>query len=340
MKGIVAQVNARVSETPSEQRAWPLYEALAVNLKAVFDRVEIDRWQDRTQVWSCFNPGDKYWEEFVDLVQVEGKLRPKLREATRLPQLGAKLQFSQEWLDVQLGYLSPLRTLARVLEADARRAIKKGDCATVYEDFAGIVSIAEHTVQGAPFSIYARSGWSTMTRASALLHKILATHRDLLSDKQLALFSTRIAALGNNGRFSFPVQADWTWARTQRHSLDTDDGQGDGRFTAEGLERLRKLLGNTITRGGRPRPSFEDVFAPIVVASRSDIDERANAFFAEVETQLGRPLWRREMPQMYRWIARRREHPVEALRYIPFELSSHSSTTGGNMPRGPRTSMP
>ena len=320
MSDFVARRNTVVASALVDERAWPLYLEVVADLKAIFDKVSLHPDDNAAEEWRYMGPTSNYWEDFVKLVEADADVLPRLREATGRPRLGLELRLVEDSLDVDLRYIRTVRRLESLLRDHARRALERGEGEVIYQDVLALLSLGEHAAQAAPFFVCHLVGWAMLTEAIELLEEVLAVRPDVLSDEHLVTASERISMLGEGDRFPMQIQGDRITMKTFYDCLFTNDGHGDGRFTGNRLKALENTAGYWDLK--KTRWPFEEWLSPalaVFVAGRRETIERADAFYEEIENQLRRPLWQREVPPVYRWLSNvSADRSLESVRNLPF----------------------
>jgi hypothetical protein len=107
----------------------------------------------------------------------------------------------------------------------------------------------------------------------------------------------------------------------------TDDGDGGGRLTAQGLSSLGYVSSTPDMRVGPLAP-----IAGLLVANRRDMNREVDRWFAMLEAEFAKPLWRRDLNRINREIDRRSESVWYVTRYLGMPLLMPPLTRVGTQP--------
>ncbi|MBX3379804.1 MAG: hypothetical protein KF805_06895 [Phycisphaeraceae bacterium] len=191
---------------------------------------------------------------------------------------------NRDAISILLTHFSPMRQLVRLLRADSYAAIHEEDSRRLTENVTAILAM----------SVQARSPDAIISRlvsiaflnvAGEVLRDALAAQPDLLSDSQLRDLAHRFASMGS--------AADLVSLQGERIFFDdflqrtyTDDGNGDGRFTAEGARYLAALADPS-------DPVAPPVYAvsSIVLANRKDLHDVYHGALDRAQAELRVPPW-------------------------------------------------
>jgi hypothetical protein len=239
-------------------RAWPLYREAAFKLG-----------KDDSSVIGEYlfaEPDSKHWPQLVDALERHKESIELVRQGARKPALGALLgdaadhaasrAAGAEWLidskaplagdnpeliSVNLNFAQSLRSLARLMAADARRAAVAGDGQAVLADLSALVAISEQAFQPHATLVEQLIGLAIFGLAVETVERILADQPEALDEGQLRDLAHRIAVWRDGD-----IHADFTGERDMFYDLlqriYTDDGRGDGRVTPEGVRGLHSLV--------------------------------------------------------------------------------------------------
>jgi hypothetical protein len=223
--------------------------------------------------------------------------------------------------------LNPLRSIAKLLWVDARRAAVAGDGdgEKALADVTAMSGVSRHAAETPNLiSLFVAAAIQKMQYAA--IHELLIDYPALWTDVQLRDLAHSVAAADIDWRRGYEGERAIFCDMLQR--LYTDDGKGDGRITAEGLRHLRDYSSprsiDYITGLKNWRMKFGDpavaAFAPaslFVVASRREIIDKYDELISIEKAKLDTPFWKLEQPCP--------EDPQTAwrrdlLRYLPISL--------------------
>jgi hypothetical protein len=238
-----------------QDRAWPIYrEAL---LMLGHDDIDSE--------WLDEGPTGKNFGKAVEMLERDRDALKLVRQGAQKPHLGYFLgdpadrqaavaahqewKFSEQSADENQSLISALldgiqeqRRLPRLLHADARLAAINSDGALALADLTALIAMSEQLFQPDAFLVDQLVGIAMFGVAIDAAGTILTDSPQVFSEAQLRELAHRIAAYRGGS-----VAVDF---ETERMMFDdllqrafTDDGQGNGRITAEGIRLLNDLLG-------------------------------------------------------------------------------------------------
>jgi hypothetical protein len=250
--------NAR--RVPEAQRAWPLYRQAIFTLGRDDSSVIGDL---------TFTPSDgKNWPRLVAALERQQEPIKLVREASRKPYLGFLLgdpddraaaraagdervigttgllaDENQVLVNANMPHAQVLRELSQLLAADTRRAAIAGDGQTVLADLSALLAMSEQLFQPHATLVEQLVGIAIFGMAAEAAGRILVDSPAVLDDAQLRDLAHELAAYRNGSiRASFSGERDMFDDLLQR--IYTDDGQGSGRLTPEGIRVLYEIGGD------------------------------------------------------------------------------------------------
>lgn len=343
----VARLNEQAAAVPDEVAAWPLYRATM----PAFRDGEPD-FADLIE-GAPAHPGETGWDRYDAWLDAAGPATIEhLREAAHRPGLGFEAGFgfrpedepvfgpyvdgvpvlenpTADWrersmFEVQLPYLTVLRDAARVLWIDALRAADDGDHERALDDLEAIAGTAEHAVE-VPVLI------GELVRVA--IHGLAVDAAGVIVDRHASELD--LASLDRLARLldDVPAGLDARALDAERWSFDdfmqrlyTDDGDGDGRVTAEGLRFFRELVGGTgdglldgATRGG-VGSALALPAVNAVVASRREMAARADELFALAEADWERSWHEPAGDSVSDRVVAMQSDPLDRVRYAPLVM--------------------
>ncbi len=243
------EINA-ARRTSNDQRAWPLYREALIKL----GKTEI------LPEWLDDGPSGKHWDEAMAALARHRESLELMREGAKRPHFGwllgdpadhaATAAGHQEWMFTQqsaddnedlisalLQGPQEIRRVSRLLAADARRAAIAGQGATVLEDVTAILSLSEQQFAPAATLVEQLIGIAIFGQATEAVGRTLADYPAALTDEQLQHLAHRIAAY-RGGTLSLDFTSERMIFDDLLQRAYTDDGNGDGRITRDGLRLL------------------------------------------------------------------------------------------------------
>lgn len=161
-----------------------------------------------------------------------------------------------------------LRKLAHLLTLDAWDAAEAGRGDRVVENIRTMLAMSAHTFQPRSTLYEQLIGTSLFSSAVDTLGLILRDYPDILSDEQLRALAHALAGY-RDGRIELDFHGEWAYYYDELQRIYSDDGQGDGRVTPEGMRELNSLT-------WQPESDFDvPIVHPgwaVLMASRADAE--------------------------------------------------------------------
>ncbi|UCD76212.1 MAG: hypothetical protein JSV91_04675 [Phycisphaerales bacterium] len=306
------RLNAQSTAAPTEDRAWPVYRS---GLMLLEDLPKFERWS-RTP-----RPGEAGWQEVTAFLDRQQEALGIIRGAAVIPAFGYFVSHTVapedrelwpgDWpeeeseddgsirhslLSVKLPYLSEMRRATKVLALDVQRAAAEGDGDTVVADTRTMLGMARH-VREHPIIINDLVGFSNAQLAINAVADVLVTHPQSLTDEHLNQLAHIFAA--GDDLFTVRLSGERMTFEDIVQRTYTDDGDGDGRITADGLEAMLRIgSGSGFDRAIGLEGGLSDVgkvlLAPgarLIIASRREVSSAYNRLMDRVEIESRLPLW-------------------------------------------------
>ncbi|MCH8152992.1 MAG: hypothetical protein IH830_11555 [Planctomycetes bacterium] len=345
----LADLNAAALAVPQTQRAWPMYRTALVALGEIPKEIDLR-----------VRPADSDWDEVAEFVATHAEALDLVRQAAARPGLGYIVGFVMDEADLALwpemeryvhdrnvememakaglmGLLLPhmaqLRKLGQLLALDAHRAVALGDGALAAADIEASLGLAEH-VREAPFLINELSSLRVIGGALTTVGEILAEHPEIFTDSQLHALAHRLAAV-HGGRIQLRLDGEKLVFQDWVQRLYTDDGQGDGHLTAQGLRSLA-YVGWMEGDSSDVPPSRVGPLAPalgLVMAGRREMTEESSRLFALAEAESAKPLWEQDLFKIDRNVEQHKGSFIHMARYLPIALLMPAFAKAGRSPQ-------
>ncbi len=245
----VVEVNAAAAAVPAGSRAWDLYR------EALLALGEVPAGLTSGDLY----PGAAGWAEAAGYLQRHSEAMELVRQGTSRAGLGYLVGYGIDeadrplWPDVAdvdptgrglsdriagelLTYLDSLNSLGWLLSVDALRAAELGDGTLATADIEAIMGIARHAME-VPLLLNNLVAVRQVSLGVTTLGEILADQPEVFTDEQLRRLAHRLMALFG-GRLSARFEGEQMIFDDLVQRLYTDDGNGDGRLTAQGLSTL------------------------------------------------------------------------------------------------------
>ena len=252
------EINA-ARQVPEDERAWPLYREAAIKLGA--------RGKSQCIYWPDQQPQGKHWDQVVAALDAHHESLELARRGAQKSKLGlyvgdpedrqaaeagaawfghgtSTANENGEMYSLPLGEVSAIDGLARLLNADAQRAAIAADGATALADLTAIISISEQLQQPRASLVEQMVSLHLLEIAMQSAFAVLAKSPEIFDDDQLVALTHRLAAYrqgdtldlsGERIRFADVLQRTFT-----------DDGQGNGRITPEGIKFFKDVFHDSL----------------------------------------------------------------------------------------------
>ncbi len=300
----VAEYNAEHQAIADEDRAWPHYRQVILHLR------------NQASLPNDFEakPGDKAWPELVAFVEKHQDSIDKVRLASKMPRLGFYYGDPQdhqkinrigaitplpeeenpEAIMVPLAHLTHMRWLVNLLIADTHRALLAEDGAVATANLLATIRLSDHCQDTLPCLTADLIRVGIIDEAVQLLCESLAKHHDLFSNEQLVQLAHHLSSLGE--RIEVRISSERLLFKDIVQRVFTDDGDGGGILTDEGVEYIGALSGLPSwlhIEQDNPLASMETVgpLASLTLADRRETVEMYEALFNDLESRFQQPLW-------------------------------------------------
>lgn len=236
-------------------------------------------------------------------------------------------------ISIQLPFLNSVRAAARVLDADARRAIVEGDGRRAVEDLGGVFGLGR-LVRHPPFLISQLVGFAIDSLALSTIQDALAVAPEAFTDEDLRVLLEVLESMDDSS-FVLDLSVERLTFLDIAQRIYTDDGDGDGRITFEGLATIGGLTG--VGTGAGTGAGVDGVLDGPAVArfllgpmvsrmmlSRAEATRIWNQMFEGYEAAAAMPAWEVDRDELLRFdgrlIAEMTAGRTEMFRYFPINL--------------------
>ena len=336
----LSEVNATAAAVPADNRAWDVYREALLALGEMPKEI----------TGGPTYPGSEKWDEAASYIEQHGEAMELIRAGAARPGLGYVVGYGIDdadrllWPDmpvadeidadhsggmgaVLLPYLDSMSRLSWLLAMDALRAAELGDGSLATANIEAITGIARQTIE-VPFILNNLVAFRQTSLAVTTLGEILGDRPDIFTDQQLGRLAHRLSALFG-GRLRPRLDGVRMMIDDLVQRLYTDDGEGNGRLTAQGLSALDDLagLGRDVASVGPLAP-----IAGLLVANRRELTEEVGRWFTMIEAEYAKPLWRRDLNRIHREIKDRTQSRLYMARYLFIPLMMEPLSHVGTRP--------
>lgn len=330
-------VNAVALRVPKSERAWPLYRSALVKLERPLpnwdpfaDHSEDRERNDRKKATAYLVRN----EPLLELVR-QAAHKPHLgvvygdpedaawRKVFRLKTADPFLGSPPLLINLGLAQVSDLRALALLLAADAIMAREAQDARRLRADVVALIEMAEQLSDHYPFSITDNISFSVFNMALKTTAETLATAPELFARDDLVELAHRVSAYRGGGRLRLRMDGEFAFVHDTFQHAFTDDGDGDGRLTPEGVKVLMDFpFGLLVPFEDLNRPQ-SDLSVPLaanvaaIVARRKELTDLAEHYFAEIERGRRGPMWEWAPIAVEEELIALTDDPLRRVRYAP-----------------------
>ena len=197
---------------------------------------------------------------------------------------------------ILLPQVQVMRQAARIFVVDTRLAVDDEDPERALQNLETMLGLGRHAAEG-PVLICSLVGYAIAGITFDQIEEVLQQDPDFFNDDQLARLQKAVNATDIRGWLHFEGERMMIEDIIQR--TYTDDGDGDGRFTPQGVKFLTSS--NQLWGLGTPSPGEDNVqrwsetlFGPaslFVAASRKEVTQRSNQLLDQVIEDANKPFW-------------------------------------------------
>ncbi len=343
----LAELNAPALAIQETQRAWQLYREVAIALESVPDWDELGHAQ----------PDAPRWPELLAYLARNERALQLIHAASQRPHLGIVLTTDLDplllagrakandpaaaaavaattraneapnplVLSVLLPHVSELRMQARALRLAALAAGARGDADAAVRHVEAMIAISDHAFE-TPILICDLVAFSVLTRACGVVDELLHRYPELLRGPQLVRIAHRLGAALGGGVLRARVENERRACEDVLQRIYSDDGRGDGRISAAGLQLLDDI---------RLPPNEESGPAPLkplmgaILVGRAEMSQKMERIFSLAERESRLPLWQRNGSAADRALQELGASDTLRARYLPLWIMAPSLSNAG-----------
>lgn len=205
-------------------------------------------------------------------------------------------------ISVLLPHIQSFRQNARLLTVDTRWALEQADTERVTRNIETIFGMGRQAAEQ-PFLVCSLVGIAIHGMGYELVDEVIDQHFDLLSDEELGRIQI---AVSKDSIFDFVnLEGEQAFFDDLIQRVYTDDGNGDGRLTPEGVEILMNI-GNMWGSQIKRELEFHEILtqklqhvaAPAslaVLATRKQMTEKADELYEKANLRFTAPIYAENM---------------------------------------------
>lgn len=325
-------VSANAAAVPEDQQAWPIYREAWIEHD--FANLNVGQWvgqEEGDESWDTWRPGDEKWSNLVAFLEQKESLVKAMRRGGQLSGFGFEVKrmtdyskedllgmygadalerygldvIDEEFAESQsklldealigalLKHVQLMRQMTRILQADLDRMVELEDAVAAQEDIIAMLGFGPQVAE-TPFLVCGLVGLALDGIAYNTIQELLTEHPDLLNDQQLAEIARKVERLLPRDYVSLEGERAFQLDLIQR--LYSDDGEGDGRLTHDGLAMVPGIVSLTTNEGSVDRrvSTLVGVVGPgvaFVSGSRKQAEQAFSGVMDEFESTFGKPVY-------------------------------------------------
>lgn len=339
----VIDLNQSAASIPPTQQGWPLYRQALVELR---QSGAYDAFFKTTDDMTAIRPGDESWPQMMRLLAQNREQLALIRRAASRPGFGFEARhriaredrvlwpeqaafddagdpplpplFNDSMFALLLPYLGDMRSIARLLRLDMRRAAAEGDAEGVLNNIDAMLGLARHARE-IPLLINYLVGHAVMALALEQVGDVLDEYPSLLSEAQLQQLAHRLAAIDERD-LAVRLDGERLGFKDVVQRMYSDDGKGDGGITWEGLKVLKTFASASGVGTDYLENAVDLALLPgmsLIVAGRRELLREYHALMDSMEAEGAVPLWRRPTQSAEQRLEQWKGSPLDRARLLP-----------------------
>ncbi len=340
----LVKLNGEIAEIDDSQKAWLLYRpvwtkyGLSEGGDCQFDDLFANDESGTGQ--RLAKPTDASWPQAVAQLKEYRELLDVFRVGAKLPSLGLQLQadrnnYSDEdfaalfpgqdktskpmgWvvdekaeellrdslLNISLPHIQSFRKVARALHVDTRLAVERGDSDRAVENIETVFGMANQAAEP-HYLVCGLVGMAVAGIGFEQLEEVITADPDFFTEPQLAQLQAAIERMPIRSWIDFEGERAMIKDVIQR--CYTDNGKGDGRMTASGVDLLASASVWMLANSPRVEDDVDGVayaarkfMAPAALfmcASRKEVNEKTDELIDRCMVDAQLPYWQWSDPE-------------------------------------------
>lgn len=334
-RNFAAEYNETIEQIPEQDRAWDLY----LQTYAALDRTP----DELLNSWPATAPEHPLYPDALAYLDSQQDVIALAHRAAALPHLGALLQDELDpriidadnarkpdaneqygtpsdnpmMIGVLLPELSHMRALAKLLTFDAHTAAAAGDAARAARDIETMLGIARHAGDR-PVIISGLVQISIYHLALNTAAQIIDSRPELFTDAQLRSLAHRVAA-DDATEMHRALQGERWMFEDMVQRVYSDDGNGNGNLTYEGLRALMTFTSLSDTSEDMiVGPAPLGPITAALVADRASLMSKYTEYMDKLERRATTPMWEYDThPRVSDEVEQLAASPIDRVRYFP-----------------------
>ena len=202
-------------------------------------------------------------------------------------------------IGILLPHIQQFRRAARILRVDTRYALEQGDTARAIENVKTIFGLGKQA-GNSPILVCVLVGHAVKVIGFDVIEELTNEHLEAFSDEELLRLQEIAASVEFKKSIDLGFEKSITLDLIQR--IYSDDGDGDGRITAVGLEvqhvvsTMQDGLGAANRKGSNwsNNSTVRSIVGPVslfTAPSRRELEATVEEVFESLQTRICRPMW-------------------------------------------------
>lgn len=195
---------------------------------------------------------------------------------------------------ILLPHVQVLRQAARIFVVDTRLAVDEKDSERALQNLETMFGLGRHAAEG-PVLVCSLVGYAIAGMTFDQIEEILQADPSFFNDEQLARLQKAVGQADLRQWLTFSGEQMMIDDMIQR--TYTDDGNGDGRLTPQGIKILMSFQGLRRQSDDALNQWAETLAGPaslFVVASRKELSEKAAQAIGQMAEDASQPFWQAE----------------------------------------------
>lgn len=257
---LIANYDEQSRAVPESQRAWPYYRRGLVTINRDDLHVVRDDGSDFEVIDVLSEgPSNPHWVQASEYLATMDDTVGHFLEGAQHAELGFinRDPENEEWRrwDAHSGWesyneagtMGPMTLLAQAqdlrnvrafLQGAMHVAVEKGNGSRAVELAIGLLHLADHGRQTHDGVIADLVSFGLLRPTLRQIMLLVLDHPELVTDEQLQQLSGEVARVWGGGRISFRMDAELRMWEDYLQYIYSDDGQGNGYITSEGLQEI------------------------------------------------------------------------------------------------------
>ncbi len=256
-KNYYDEMNAVAKAIPEEGRAWPFYREAILNLRVVPEDWE-KHWWNKSVIPPPIDSTE--WRDLSTYVDTNQDVLPLIHQGAKQQQLGYQFGDSSNrkflkkaigrdddlvtsnpmLIEMPFAQLEGLRSLSRLLHADAILAASRGNRDQLTNNIHSLLAISTHCRSNG-FFMEEQISRQNLDRTMKLISDVLSDHPELLTEDQMVAIAHALSTHAEGNSLQVLMEREfWIFEDIMQRTF-SDDGNGDGHLTPAGSVLFQEM---------------------------------------------------------------------------------------------------